>query len=245
MKFGAGIGVVIGASASPVGATMEGPTWSSSRPGDPDRARRDVGATIAACGLPRPHLSHPQAFIKALMPRGTSTWSGASTRSSATPRRRAGTACWRSTSGGPRRSSDPFIAQGHPARGRRHGPGLSWPRCSSAENEANAQAPLALARCGRSMQAGRLRPHDGHRRHRVRPRQRALNNLDITRPRRSAGSRRRSSPTLIGCRLRRTSSPPDRRTVSRSSPRQEMHFREMTRRGTASGACGRHRFGRG
>ena len=113
MKFGTGIGIVIALVGIAMGATMEGSNVMVVL--NPSAMLIVLGGTLGAThrrhAASSAHQGHPEALHEGVHARPTSTSTAASTSSSATPRRRAATACWPST----RRVKtieDPFTTKG-------------------------------------------------------------------------------------------------------------------------------------
>ena len=168
MKFGTGIGIVISLVGIAMGATMEGTNVMVvlNVPAILIVLVGTLGATIAACGLPA-HIKLPKLFIKALMPEDLDLVGRVNEIVGyAEKARRDGLLALDEAV---KEIDDPFTRKGIQLVVDGTDPDLVA-AVLDAENEAMRKRHSLGAR---AVHAGRrLRPHDGHRRHRVRPRQR-------------------------------------------------------------------------
>ena len=211
MKASSVIGLVVAIAGLYLGATLEGSNPMAVL--SPSAMLIVLGGTLGAViiGTSFAAITNiPKMYMKAFNPtRPTSTRRSPS--SSATPRPRVVTACWPSTRS-PRRSRT-RTPEGPAARRRRHRP-RPRRRHPRVRERRHAQAP----RGGRAAvrQGRRLRPDDGHHRHRLRPDPRArqprqardARPVDLRRVRRDAARRRLGQRHL----------PPDRRPPEAALP---------------------------
>ena len=213
MKVSSVIGLVVAIAGLYLGAAMEGSNPMAVL--NPSAMLIVLGGTLGAVIMRhelRRHQEHPEAVHEGVQRRRRRTSTRRSPSSSATPRPPAATACWPSTRSR-RTIEDPFTKKGLQLVVDGTDPDLVAD-ILEAENDAMRKrhaASRAAVRQGR-----RLRPDDGHHRHRLRPDPRArqprqardARPVDLRRVHRDAARRR----------LRQRRLPPDRRAPEAALP---------------------------
>ena len=223
MKFGTGIGIVISMLGIAMGATMEGTNVMVvlNVPAILIVLIGTLGATIAACGLPA-HIKLPKLFVKALMPEDLDLVGRVNEIVGfAEKARRDGLLALDEAV---KDISDPFTKKGIQLVVDGTDPDLV-----AAVLDAETRRCASATACPRPVHAGgRLRPHDGHRRHGLRARQRD------EQPEQPVGARpadRGGVPRHAhGRRLGDVVFLPMANRLKQLSE-QELHFREMTLEG--------------